>query len=116
MNIDELYTVEHHEKGAEMQVRNEDGKKLDMFITLAGIDSKLWRNAFNSHKKELIDGNEDADAKLYAEVTLGWRGFMSKDKELEFSKKKAEQLYVNAPYIMGQVDKFIADRGNFTKS
>ena len=114
MDIDQLYTVEDHEKGAEMQVHDQNGKPLDMYLTIAGMDSKAWRQAFNKNKRKMIEG-EDIKADILSEVTIGWRGFTSKGKELEFSKKKAKNLYSQAPYIADQVDRFIADRSNFTK-
>lgn len=121
MDIDELYTVERHETGAEMQLIDQSGNKTDCFIKLAGVDSKLWRKSFGKHRKEIISNarkdkdSVDATADLMASVTLGWRGFTYKGEPVEFSKTKAKQLYKNAPYILEQVDQFIADRANFTK-
>lgn len=120
MDITELYTKEAHETGAEMQVHNDKGEPLEMWITLAGMDSSQWRKAFNSNRLKLIGGDEDANidayVDMYADVSIGWRGFMSEGEELKFSKEKIKQLYVNAPYLLNQIDKFITDRGNFTKS
>jgi hypothetical protein len=119
MDIESLYTVESHESGAEMQVKDDTGKELDMFITIAGIDSKLFRKVKNELRREILK-DVDADteglrAKSLAEVTLGWRGFQSNGEDLEFSQEKAEQLYLNAPYLMDQADNFINQRINFTK-
>ena len=116
-NIDELYTLEHHENGAEMQVKDENGNDLDMYLILAGTDSKRFREGFAKAKREaLLDDETDTNVITLSEATIGWRGFMSKGKELEFSKEKVEQLYRNAPYIMTQVNFFIGNRANFTKS
>ena len=119
MNVDELYTKEHHEKGAVMQVEDAEGNKLDMFITLAGVDSKAFRTAKVKLQRAVLDDLEgDNDLKradALASITLSWKGFKSKGKKLEFSKKKVAQLYFNAPYVMDQADIFINKRVNFTK-
>lgn len=126
MNIDELYTVDRHNKGADMQVKDENGKPLDMFLTLAGVDSKLYRKEkivlsrevlnLSSQENKLDDKLDDLRAEALANTTLGWSGFNDKGKELEFSKDKAKQLYLSAPYIMDQADEFIFKRVNFIKS
>ena len=119
MNVDELYTKEHHDNGSEMQVRNEHGKKLSMFITLAGIDSKSYRSEkVNLSRKVLKDPEGDLDlyrAESLAEMVIDWRGFKSKGKKLNFTKKLASQLFYNAPYLMDQADSFVYDRVNFIK-
>jgi len=120
MNVDELYTVERHSKGAKMQVNDENGKPLDMFLILAGVDSKAFRKAKAEMSREILKdlkGDHEAlRAESLAKVTIGWEGFNSKGKPLDFSKKLAKQLYINAPYVMDQADGFIFNRVNFTKS
>lgn len=123
MNVDELYTLERHEKGAEMQVKNEKGKPLNVYLTLAGVDSKAYRKSMTVMYKQFrsVDGtdpsNIDTDAikaNAFSEITIGWSGFVGDDnKELEFSKEGVTALYLNAPYIMKQVDSFIDERENF---
>ena len=116
MDISELYTADLHEAGAEMQVKDENGELLDCFLLVVGIDSKLWRKTFNDGKRQLLSGEgENVEANVMAEATIGWRGFESDGVELDFSKESILALYVNAPYIAEQVDKFIANRANFTK-
>jgi len=116
-DIEQLYTLEVHEKGAEMQVCNEFGEKLDMFLILKGLDSKAWRGLMSQASLKKLEGADEIEviAESLSKITVGWRGFTSKGKELKFSKEKAKQLYMNAPYLQGQVDKFITDRKNFTK-
>jgi len=119
MDINSLYTVEKHENGAEMQVQDETGKDLDMYITVVGIDSKLFRKVKNELRRAIlrdVDADtEELRSKSLAEVTLGWRGFKDKGEDLEFTQELAEQLYLNAPYLMDQADNFINQRVNFTK-
>lgn len=120
MNIDDLYTVDKHEAGAEMQVENDKGDKLDMFITVVGVDSKLFRKVKNDLRRKILTSSGDVDdealrAASMSLVTLGWRGFLNKGKEYKFTPKAAEKLYLNAPYLMEQVDDFINNRLNFSK-
>jgi len=118
MNIEDLYTVESHESGAEMQVNDESGKALDMYITLAGIDSRVLRQAKSKLQREILTGDDTDDlrADALASCTIGWRGFMNNGIELKFTTDMAKQLYMNAPYVMDQADVFINQRVNFTKS
>jgi hypothetical protein len=120
MEIDELYTVEHHNKGAEMQLDNQFGEKIDCYITFVGIDSEVFRKILADSRRELIetDGKdkESIRANSLSSAALSWRGFLSKKKNVEFSQKKLKKLLLSAPYIMDQADKFIANRVNFTKS
>lgn len=132
MDIKDLYTSDLHEDGAEMRVKNQYGDDTDMYISLAGVDSKLWRHekirgereALNRYKKlesgsidleKSVDEAAKLTAELLANITLGWRGFTSEGQELEFSREKAAELYLCAPYIREQVDNFFSNRVNFTK-
>lgn len=119
MDIDKLYTADAHEEGAEMQVKDFNGKEIDCWIKVVGVDSKKFRNESLTLKRNLVK-NDDVDveavkAESLANVTLDWRGFESKGKELPFSQKAVKKLYEDAPYIMDQVDRFISKRANFTK-
>jgi len=119
MDIGDFYTVERHDSGAKMQVKDEFGKKKTMYIIVAGIDSKLFRKVKHGLSREIAQ-NPDSDideirAKSIAKVTLGWEGFLNDGEVLEFTPDLVEQLYTNAPYLMDQVDSFINKRANFTK-
>lgn len=118
MDIDQLYTVDAHEAGAEMQVKDQAGKLLDMWITIAGLDSKAYRAAESEMQKEIRDGKDVEAAKVDAvtKISIGWRGFTSEGAEIPFSKEAIEKLYANAPYILQQADRFLANRVNFIKS
>lgn len=117
MDIKELYTSEQHEAGAEMQVNDENGKPLDLFITLAGRDSRVWKTAEIEMKRMLYAGADSVDtmSDAMAKISLGWRGFQSDGVDLEFTKESVRNLYASAPYIAEQADKFLSDRANFTK-
>lgn len=119
MNINELYTLEAHETGAEFQIKDENGKLIDAFITVAGLDSKLFRNAKSEMMRNVItnDGKdaEEIRAKASAAIILNWRGLMNGEDKFTFGAENAEKLCNNAPFIMDQIDTFITNRGNFTK-
>jgi len=117
MDIENLYTLDLHEAGAEMQVKDESGKPLEMYISIVGVDSKAWKKASSELRRAVFAGgdSEDERIKTIVSCTIGWRGFESKGKELEFTEENIKGLYVNAPYILDQIDVFVGDRANFTK-
>lgn len=117
VDIESLYSAERHEKGAAMQVKDEFGNLLDMFLIIAGPDSKAWRQAVSKNKFNLASDEDTNDVKieLMVEITLGWKGFTQKGKALEFSKDKVRNLYKQAPYLLTQIDEFFANRANFTQ-
>ena len=118
MDIKDLNTVDRHTAGAEMQVKDENGKSLDLFITVAGADSKAWRKASIEMKRLLLAGFDpvDAMADAMAKISIGWKGFQSEGEDLAFSQESIRNLYVSAPYIADQVDSFMSKRANFTQS
>lgn len=116
MDITSLYTVEAHETGAEMQVKDVEGKPCELFLTVAGLDSKLWKKSYLEGRKAHVDDESiDADARSLSGITLGWKGFTKDGEPLPFDRKQVEALYENAPYIKAQVYEFMTSRVNFTK-
>jgi hypothetical protein len=119
MELNELYTVDLHEKGAEMQLTGVDGTLVNCFITLMGIDSPSWAGIVKKHRDQRVKaiGDDVAainnKASMVAEASIGWRGFTSDGEEIEFSVEKVKDLYLKAPYILTQADNFIAERVNF---
>lgn len=123
MEISKLYTAESHETGAEVRIVNPvTGKDTDCYITVIGVDSKTFRSEQRKRQRKALDAVRsnkempDDEFGLLVESSIGWRGFESDGKELKFSKKSIKALFDNSPLIADQVDKFIADRANFTKS
>jgi hypothetical protein len=122
MDINLLVTKDVHNEGAEMQVIGPDGKKTDFYIRLVGPDSDKLREIKAAAQRaaiaKLTEGKDSSinTASFIAEATLGWRGLTHADQEIEFSREVAENLYINAPYICEQADKFIAKRVNFIKA
>jgi len=123
MNIEDFYTVDAHEQGAEMRVKNQLGKDTDFYITLIGLDSSKWadiKRSARSDAAKLEPGEtldiEQARIKALVQAMIGWRAPDDKSgKEVKFSVKAATELLTKAPYIRTQCDLFIVDRANFTK-
>ena len=117
MNIEDLYTKDRHEAGAEMQVISESGMPLDMYISLVGADSATKKAAGIVLNRNVAAGKDPGDERINALVSssLSWRGFESGGKELEFSPESMKNFYINCPYIADQADSFIANRVNFMK-
>ena len=120
MELENLYSVDLHEKGAEMQLAGVDGAPVDCFITLIGVDSPSWAGIVRKYRDKQLKALSDGDrintkASMLSEASIGWRGFTSNGEEIEFSKDKVRELYINAPYILTQSDNFVAERINFMK-
>lgn len=124
MDIKQLYTAEIHEQGAEMQIRAPNGKYIDAYIKLIGVDSKTYRNVIKEAQTALalarIDKSKVVEAELteynlYAKTVLGWRGLQNGDEDFDFTPERCVELFKEAPYILDQVKRFQENRANFTK-
>jgi hypothetical protein len=67
------------------------------------------------YHRKLLNDEEGGEIDLLTAVTIGWRGLKSGKDTVEFSPEVAKGLYENAPSVASQVDRFVADRVNFTK-
>ena len=127
MNINELYTSEAHEDGAEFNIIHPvTGKPTNAYIKVAGPDSRLYRKAekdmlkanipLYASKDDNTDQLIDIDAEFLAKITIDWRGISSDadDNELKFSFSEAKKLYLKSPFVRDQVNAFSKTRGNFT--
>ena len=116
MELNSLYTLEEHESGAEVQIRDPATDELtDFFITVQGVDSRAYRTALRAFHRSILDNKDGGEIELLAAVTIGWRGLEKNGKEVKFSQKAAKDLYQNAPAVAQQLDQFIANRKNFIK-
>ena len=116
MDIQQLYTAEAHEEGAEIRIVSPlDGKETDFYITLQGVDSKTYRTAVRAYHKKLINEEEGGEIDLLVSVTKTWRGLNDGKDEIVFTQEKAKDVYINSPSVATQIDQFIADRTNFIK-
>lgn len=115
IDLDSLYSVEAHGEGAEFQVQDQLGNKLDCYITIAGGDSKVWNEAWSKAKHKVMKG-EEVVIEMMTAIALDWRGFAHNGEEVPFSKTAVAKLFKEAPYIAQQADKFLGDRANFMKA
>ena len=114
MDIKELDTRAIHGAGAELQVKDQLGKDTDVYIKVAGVDSKLWRETIKGNARKTGD-DKLSDNEILAKICLGFRGLESDGKEVPFSYESMLNLLEIAPYIAEQIDRFIGNRANFTK-
>lgn len=119
MKLDSLYTTDLHDEGAEIEILDYSNKPSGLYIKVVGVDSKIFRNEAKKQQKLYIEAVrekkdfDDDEVSLNSLVasTIGWRG-----TDQKFSKKLCKELYQKAPYVRDQVDRFIAERGNFIKA
>ena len=116
MEIDKLFTADRHEAGSEMRVNDQWGKPLDLYITMVGRDSKTWRTVEIELKRSSLAGTDPVEAQVDAmgRCALAWRGFEKDGEELEFSRESVTNLFISAPYVAIDADKYLSDRENFT--
>lgn len=116
MDINQLFTAEAHEEGAEIRIKSPlDGAETDFYITLQGIDSKTYRKAVRKYHRALLNEEEGGEIDLLVSITKDWRGLSDGKNDVPFSAEKAKELYTNAPSVTAQMDSFVADRKNFIK-
>jgi hypothetical protein len=119
MKLKDIYTVDDHEAGAEIQVRDGEGNLTPLWIKVKGADSVQYRKQIKIQKnayREALMKNKQADDEKYivkalVECVVGWRGTDEK-----YSKKLCEELLTKAPFVREQIDEFISERQNFTKA
>ena len=119
MKLQDIYTVDDHELGAEVRIRDCNGKLTPLWIKCKGVDSVSYRKQLKVQKRkyqEALMQNVDLEEDEFVidalvESIIGWRGTDEK-----YSKKLCRELLSNAPFVKEQVDAFMSDRANFTKA
>ncbi len=119
MKLQDIYTVDDHELGAEVRIRDGNGKLTPLWIKCKGVDSVSYRKQLKVQKRkyqEALMQNVDLEEDEFVidalvESIIGWRGTDEK-----YSKKLCRELLSNAPFVKEQVDAFMSDRANFTKA
>ena len=119
MKLKDIYTVDDHEQGAEINVKDGSGKLTDLWIRVRGVDSVKYRKQIKIQKnlyREALMASKSADVdedvyvvKALVECVIGWRGTDEK-----YSKKLCGELLTKAPFVREQIDEFISVRANFT--
>lgn len=119
MKLSNLYTTDLHADGAECEILDGEDKPTGLFITVMGVDSQVFRDHAKRQQKAYIEAlrskkdfdDEDMSIDGMVAATISWRGTSE-----EFSPELCRELYTKAPYVKDQIDRFIADRANFTKA
>lgn len=128
-DLEELATKETSEQGVKMVVEDIYGKPVkdsngdDVYIILAGADSKRFKEGSVEARKAVMAGKrkmEEQDIEAIghytkAECTLGWSGIVANGEAVECNKENAQALYERYPDLNDQVATFMADRANFIK-
>jgi len=119
MKLNDIYTVDDHELGAEVRIRDGNGRLTPLYVKCKGMDSVSYRKQLKVQKRkyqEALLQNQDLDEDVFViealvESIIGWRGTDEK-----YSKKLCQELLEKAPFVRDQVDAFMSDRANFTKA
>ena len=95
--------------------------KIRILVTICGgITSAayIWSqknsknaNSFNhtiSSKMKLIAEEEGGEIDLLVAITKGWRGLKNNGKDVPFTPKMANDVYINAPSVSTQIDQFVS--------
>lgn len=107
------------------QLLQEDGRPIT--ITLAGIDSDIFRRAkyaaSNRVMKVFRAGNEDQAESIdndnlstLSVCTLAWDGIKIDGELLKCTPENAKKAYTRLPWLREQADEFMARRGNYLKA
>lgn len=131
MDILALDPKEQANEGAKLELRDPNGAPMlkpdggPVTITLLGTDSDTFQKVSNAQtnrhlrsKGQVLVTAESAltdHITLLAKITVDWDGIGIGEAETPFSEDNAKKLY-RVNFIREQVERFIADRGNFTKA
>ena len=123
LDLAALDTAALCEQGAELElVHPGTGAPLGVWITMAGIDSRIWRGAVAAQtwsrrgRRDLTPDEIQAGAvDILARCTLGWRGVVLEGKELPCTMENARMLYSRLPWVREQVDRFASDRASYLR-
>lgn len=131
MDILALDPKEQANEGAMLELRDPNGAPMlkpdgePVTITLLGTDSDTFQKASNAQtnrhlrsKGQVLVTAESAlsdHINLLAKITVDWDGIGIGEPETLFTEDAAKKLY-RVNFIREQVERFIADRGNFIKA
>lgn len=129
VDLSNLDTNKASEVGAVLEVLHPTANTpLGIKITLAGVDSDLYRRTINKNVNKRVqrmkpgqslpftaEEQEESSLELLAICTLGWENVVVDGEAIPHSKENAKELYARFPWIREQVDMFIGDRANFLR-
>ncbi len=122
MKTSDLYIKETSEKGKPMDIRLPDGKIIESALTVLGADSNAFADEMATARRaeiELLDQKEKLSPVEYSKrqkairenmlsvLVTGWTF------EEPFNRAAVNVLFINAPYVLEQVDNFASIRENF---
>jgi len=130
MEINDLSTA-GHETPSECEIFGVDGEKTDVVISVLGADSKTARISSKVRLDEVVaetkgKGNgkdpkfiaevmQEAELRVVADCTAGWKGLQSEGEDYELSYESALEFYRKVPYIVAQLNVHMREDGNFIK-
>lgn len=110
------------EAGVKIPILTPNGKDTGLWVRVCGKDSIRHRKALRAAMKKRLDratgeplSEEEQiaeDCAFLAECTIDWHIVLD-GAELQCSAENARELYAQFPIVREQVDRGIADRGNF---
>lgn len=120
MKLEDFYTKERHDEGAEVRLKDEAGKLTGCYLRVAGLDSEAYREAkAKLERAALMASMVETDdkpstsllrAECLADCVIDGRGF-----DGDVDKERMIKLFIMAPYVADQVDSFISKRANFMR-
>lgn len=132
MDLSKLNSAEACDSGATYEVVHPStGEPLGIKITLAGIDSKVYRDAQRKlsnkrlkqtfgkgvvNKTPTVEEFEAETVDILAKCTISWENVVWEGKDLPCNYDTAKMIYLNLIWLRDQVDAFINDRANFLGS
>ncbi len=106
IDLASLDTAALCEQGAELELTGPGtGEPLGVYLTLAGMDSKVWRRAANAlaekrtRQRHRVTADEvrTGTIEILARCTLGWRHVVVDGQELPCNVENARELYSRFP-------------------
>jgi predicted membrane GTPase involved in stress response len=102
-------------------------KPLNAYIRVLGVDSKEYqrrirgwieKNRAKTAKQIGLADHEKNAMESRIACVVGWRGIELNGKELECTQDNVRMVLTdpNARYLCEQIDEFMSDRANFTRS
>ena len=134
MNLAKFNTTTLANKGVEVELKDlRTGQGAGCYITILGTDSETYQALKEERAREAAariesgkgnDLSRDELLKLTCETlarcTIGWRLLDAEEEDgggpLAFSPEAAVKLYAKYPAIRDQINREIADRGNFARA
>lgn len=118
MKPNAFYTLENSIKGATLQLKFPDGTASGQSIVLRGTDSPEFQKASREKARERVkiltlpeaeqdQAFESATRRLLAALVISWT------LDAKVTPDSIDDLFVNAPHVMKQVDDFCVNRANF---